>query len=128
MFRYETGNLDECLCDRYERKQVPKQPVHIDELPPRGRQAIGELRFDTLDFRETKVFQPIELTECGTWDPAYLSGDGRTVKPVPGREKDYSEFLKDHREDLEEDGLRFEEPPQKKRPPSRKKKGRGGKK
>ena len=101
--------------------RLGKTLVHVDELPPRVRQVLGELRFDTLDFSETKIFQPVELTECGTWDPAYLTSDGKTVKPVPGREKDYKEFVKDQGDIFLEDGLTVEEPP-KKTPKPRKKK------
>src|SRR5262249_11651267 len=93
VFVYETGQWDECLADRYHRRKVPKNPLHVDELPSDVRWAIRGACFDTLDFSETKVFQPVELTECGSWDPAYLSSDGKTVKPVPGREKEYAEHI-----------------------------------
>jgi hypothetical protein len=125
LFAYGTGDLDECLADRYQRQHVPKRPLHIDELPPDARKAIGEMRFETIDFREAETIQPIELTQCGTWDPAYLSGDGTTVKAVPGREKDYADYIKESRDLFAEDGLTVEEPPVKKRATPRKKKGRG---
>jgi hypothetical protein len=127
LFVYETGPMDECFSDRYERKQAPKVPLHIDELPPQVRQAVGGMRFDTLDFGQTKRFQPVELTECATWDPAYLADDGKTIKPVPGREKEYAEFVKGCRDDLVGDGLTVEEPAKPKRSP-RKKKESGGEK
>jgi hypothetical protein len=129
VFHYETRNLDECLADRYERRRVPKKPLHIDQLPPRVRAAIEKVCFESLDFSNTKVFQPVELTECATWDPAYLAGDGKSVKPVPGREREYAQFVNDFRGDLEGDGLTVEEPPKKKpskKKPSPRRKKKGG--
>jgi hypothetical protein len=110
LFVYETGPFDECLVDRYERKRKPRRPLHLDQLPPDVRQAVAGMRFATLDFNKTKVFQPVELTECSTWDPAYLTGDGKTVKPVPGREEEYAEFIEEGRDVFEEEGLTVEEP------------------
>src|SRR4051794_8124191 len=49
VFVYETGPLDECLAERYHQRQAPRQPLHIDELPPAVRAAIGQTRFETLD-------------------------------------------------------------------------------
>jgi hypothetical protein len=114
LFVYETGRLDEALAERYERRQVPKQPLHIDQLPPRVREAVGRVCFDGLDFRKADVFQPVELTECSTWDAAYLAGDGKTVKPAPGRAGEYVQFLENYRADLAQFGLTFEEPAKKK--------------
>ncbi len=109
VFVYETGPMDEALAERYQRKRVPKKPIHVDELWPAVRDAIGRVRFDGLSFSETKVFQPVELTPCATWDPAYLAGDGQTVKPVPGREEEYATFYQEYRADFSE--LTVEEPP-----------------
>jgi len=117
LFVYETGQLDECLADRYHRSSVPKKPVHIDELPPQTRAALGMMRFDTLDFAKVEVFQPVELTDCGTWDPAYLTGDGKAVKPVPGREKEYAEFVEGLRDVFVGEDLTVEEPAPKQRKP-----------
>jgi hypothetical protein len=111
LFVYETGPLDQLLAERYRRTQVPAAPVHLDELPPAVREALARMRFDGLAFAETDVFQPIELTPCGTWDAAYMAGDGRTVRPVPGREGDYSAFYAEYRKDLERGhGMTLEEP------------------
>jgi hypothetical protein len=126
LFMYETGPMDESLAERYHRSRVPKNPVHIDELPPQARAALGRMRFDALDFAKTEVFQPIELAECGTWDPAYLAGDGKTVKPVPGREKEYAEFLDERRDEFAGDDLTLEEPPQPRGKSRGKKKGDAG--
>jgi hypothetical protein len=95
LFVYETGMMDEGLADCYHRGQKPKQPLHVDQLPPDVRQAVKAATFETLDFNTAKVIQPVELTDCGTWDPAYLASDGRTVRPVPGREAEYAEFAQE---------------------------------
>jgi hypothetical protein len=129
LFVYETGPLDECLSERYHRSKKPKKPVHIDELPPDVRETVGRVRFDGLDFTKDAIIQPIELTECGSWDPAYLASDGKTVKPVPGREREYREFIKEYRDDFTEDELTFEEPkparPKKAPKSGKKKKSKG---
>jgi hypothetical protein len=124
LFLYTTSDaLDDCLAERYERSRVPKKPLHIDELPPQVRAAIAGMRFDGLEFAKTEVFQPVELTECATWDAAYLSGDGKTVKPVPGREKDYTEFYEKRLEDFRGEDVTVEPPPKKQRKPRGKTKG-----
>jgi len=124
LFLYKTSDaLDECLAERYERTSVPNKPLHIDELPPQVRAAIAAMRFDGLDFTKTAVFQPVELTECATWDPAYLTGDGKMVKAVPGREKDYAEFYKERRDEFSEDKLTVEPPLKNERKRPGKKKG-----
>lgn len=119
VYRYATGDLDECLADRYHRKKAPKQPIHIDELPPEARETIGRVRFPTVDFATAKVLQPIELTDCTAWGPAYLASDGKTVRAVPGREREYGQHVEEMRSDEPE--LVFEDPPQK-TPRRRKKK------
>jgi len=125
LFVFETGEFDEALTDRYHRKKKPKKPMHIDELPPEVREILGDVRFDTLDFNKDPIIQPVELMECGTWDPAYLTSDGKTVKPVPGREKEYAEFYKSNLVDLQSDNLTVEEPKRKKRSTDPKKKTAG---
>src|SRR5262249_46699782 len=127
VFVYATGPMDEGLAERYHRSRVPKNPIHIDELPPQAREALGKMRFDTLDFGKTEVFQPVELTEGGTWDPAYRAGEGKTVKPVPGREKEYAEFFEERRDEFHFDGdFTVEEPPAKKQRKPRGKKEQSG--
>jgi hypothetical protein len=123
MFIYETGPWDECLADRYHRTKEPANPLHVDQLPPDVRSAIKGVCFQTLDFGKTEVFQPIEVTRCGTWDPAYLSGDGKTVRPVPGREGEYAQHAQMLRRDVGEE-LHCEEPTQKKRRSGGKKRGK----
>lgn len=86
---------DETCATPYERTHKPKSPLHIDQLPPDLRQAIGATRFEGIDYTKTPRLQPLELTESHSWDPAYLSSDGRTIRPVPGREDEYADFAED---------------------------------
>ena len=72
----------------------PESPLHIDQLPPALRQEIKRLRFATLCFEQTAELQPCDYTRCEGWGPAYLCGDGRTVRPIPGREDDYREWCR----------------------------------
>lgn len=97
---------------RYQRESCPKKPLHIDELPPDVREALGQARFDTLAFAQTEYLQPMELTESTSWGPAYMSSDGKTIRPVAGREKEYKELMKEIADDFP--GVTIEEPAAKK--------------
>jgi hypothetical protein len=65
----------------YGLKEVPARPVHIDQLPPRLREAVGQFRFRSLCFAQAPHIQPIEHDVCVSWEPAYLTGDGLTIRP-----------------------------------------------
>ena len=71
------------LCER------PERPLHIDTAPPALRQGIKRVQFASLCFDQTTELTPCDHTRCEGWGPAYLSGDGRTVRPLPGREEEY---------------------------------------
>lgn len=64
----------------YGRLEVPRHPLHIDQLPPALRDEFSEGSFPTLSFPETTHLQPAEFGEVATWEPAYLTADGRTVR------------------------------------------------
>jgi hypothetical protein len=81
----------------YLRDLAPKEPLHIDQLPPHLRAECGENRFDTR-FDQTKSLQPLEFVECTGWNPsyiAYLCGDGKTVRPARGHESEFAAFVQD---------------------------------
>src|SRR5262245_29247278 len=44
----------------YGRTRVPRQPVHVDQLPPGVREAVSRTRFDGLCFADTPHIQPLE--------------------------------------------------------------------
>jgi hypothetical protein len=102
LFIYQAQS--ECLADRYERKKRPRKPLHVDDLEAEVRDTLGRVQFDRLEFGQTQYLQPIEWTECGAWDPAYLTSDGKTVKPVPGQEKEYKKFARQLRTDFGDEG------------------------
>ncbi|HEY7428274.1 MAG TPA: hypothetical protein VH682_28830 [Gemmataceae bacterium] len=69
----------------------PAQPIHVDQLPPRIRDAVKAMRFDTLRFAETPHIQPVEHTECFSWEPAYMDATGQHIRPIPSKEAEYAE-------------------------------------
>ncbi|MCI0459674.1 MAG: hypothetical protein L0Z62_22210 [Gemmataceae bacterium] len=106
----------------YFRYAAPECPLHIDEAPPRVRAVLRQFTFPALRFAQAENVQPCEVYPCLSWGElaAYLTGDGRTVRAVPGAEDDfwqqYNDFVEEFRiesPDLAAD-IRFEFPP---RPP-----------
>jgi hypothetical protein len=87
----------------------PAQPVHIDQLPPDLRARLQQTRFASLCFAETPYVQPIEHTECTSWESAYLASDFKTTRPMPGREEEYREV---YEELAKAPGLEVEPPPE----------------
>jgi hypothetical protein len=67
----------------YGRLEVPVRPVHIDQLPPVFRQQFMRLQLDCA-FAERAYVQPVEHWPCTSYDPAFLSSDGRKI----GRARD----------------------------------------
>src|SRR5690242_3867236 len=79
----------------YARTSVPAQPLHIDQLPPRLREAYGRFRFDSLRFAEAEHVQPWEFAVCDGWGDsgaAYLTADLKTVRPCPGHERGFRAY------------------------------------
>jgi hypothetical protein len=115
----------------YARTAVPARPLHIDQLPPRLREAYGQFRFDALRFAETEHIQPWEFAVCDGWgaSAAYITADFSTVRPVPGSEHDFHALCLEAQKHLPPalKNLRFEgpeeEPKPKGRAPRRRKKG-----
>jgi hypothetical protein len=70
----------------YPLSCVPQSPVHVDALP---RAVLTKMiRYDGR-FAETLRLQPAELWRCESWVAGWLALDGKTVRPFPGREKEY---------------------------------------
>jgi hypothetical protein len=110
----------------YRRAHKPKKPLHVDQLPPELRDDVKAMRFDGLSFAEKKVLQPCQYTDGVAWSSAYVAEDGKTVRPIPGHEKEYrkevAEMLEEDPEELERyrfEGLEEEKP----KPPKRRHKG-----
>jgi hypothetical protein len=100
---------DNWISGPYGRVSRPAQPLHIDQLPPRIREAVKAMRFDSLSFAETPHIQPVEHAECESWESAYLDVTGKHIRPIPGKEEEYAE----HYEELTDigDNVNVEPPP-----------------
>jgi hypothetical protein len=101
----------------YYRSIVPQNPLHIDELPPELRRRCKAVRFEAMTFAHSELVQPLDFVAChfwGTWQTAYLCGDGKTVRPVPGKESDFAEFCREARADDPDWAAQvvFESPPE----------------
>ncbi len=132
LFLYEADPMQENplpLQPQYERLGTPDNPIHVDQLAPHGRSLAKRYRFDTLRFADTEIIQIFEHMACQVdtdFMAGYLCADGKTVKPIPGKEEEFAAFVEMLLRDFAEEsaGLVFEgiEPPKKKKRPPRKKK------
>jgi hypothetical protein len=66
----------------YGVQLVPTRPVHVDELSPDLRARLRALRFESVSFADTPVFQPAEHVPCTAYEPAYTDMNGR-MHPLP---------------------------------------------
>jgi hypothetical protein len=87
---FEYGHLCEnWIAGPYGREEVPVNPVHVDQLPPRLREAVRAMTFPNLSFAETPHIQPIEHVPCTAWDSeSYRTVDGQTLPMPQGAEDD----------------------------------------
>jgi hypothetical protein len=95
----------------YGRVRRPAQPLHVDQLPPRLREAVQTMRFDSLSFAETPHIQPVEHAECVSWETAYLDVAGKHIRPIPGKEAEYADTYEELAEIGGEDEVQVEPPP-----------------
>jgi hypothetical protein len=95
-YDYDDGYFDPI--SPYKRMGVPKTPLHVDQLPPPLRQQAKQARLEQVDFALHELVQPLEQYECVCWYEehrvAYLCSDGKTVRPIPGREDRFADFCK----------------------------------
>jgi hypothetical protein len=98
----------------YLRSVAPQQPLHVDQLPPALRRDCKQVCFGDVSFAQSECVQPLEFFECRFWynPPAYLCADGRTVRPVPGRQDEFAVWCRELQEEFPEIArqLRFEGP------------------
>jgi hypothetical protein len=64
----------------YGCREWPAAPLHVDQLPPHLRTLVSEMRFRSLCFAQTPHIQPVEFDTTSSWESAYLSGDGLTIR------------------------------------------------
>jgi hypothetical protein len=71
----------------YGREEVPREPLHLDQLPPDLRAAVSQVRFPGLCFAQIPHIQPLEWFECDVWggEPAYVGSDGKPKSELPPR-------------------------------------------
>jgi hypothetical protein len=98
----------------FRSRVCPVRPLHVDELPLSVRELVSRVGFESVCFADTSAIQLFEHLSCRLEDwhnpcCAYLLADGWAVRPIPGREEAYHEFLKCIHEDSDlPDGLHFE--------------------
>jgi len=109
-FQYNHSEFDNWISGPYEREVIPSQPIRFDQLPEKLRKLAQFVQFDKLSFAETPWLQPIEHTNCTSWESAWLASDKKTIRPIPGMEEEYEAAYEDIR-DLAHDGKYTIEPP-----------------
>jgi hypothetical protein len=83
----------------YVRALVPDAFLHVDQLPPQLRRRARRYRYAGLSFAEWEFVQPAEFFSCIGWHyssgMAYLRGDGKTLRPGPGKKHVFGRFIRD---------------------------------
>jgi hypothetical protein len=111
-YNYDEEGFDPL--EPYVREIQPNVPLHVDQLPPELRQECKRIRFEKVLFVQSERIQPLEYFACTFWYQdnrvAYLTGDGKTVRPLPGMEDYFREFYDQFRQESPDrvQELRFE--------------------
>ena len=79
LFRY-SHLCENWVSGPYGLQETPGRPIHVDQLPPRLRELVGQFRFPSLCFGQTPHIQPVEHALCTSWESAYLTGDGLIIR------------------------------------------------
>jgi hypothetical protein len=95
----------------YRLVAKPSRPAGLDALPEEVR--AKAIRFPG-SFDEAGLVHPMQLGSCESWQAVWIDMDGKTIRPVPGREEDYDE---EAGELASEGGDFVFDPPPKPRPP-----------
>jgi hypothetical protein len=95
----------------YRRSSCPEVALHLDQLSPSVRQQAKQIRFDKIDFARSELVQPLEEYPCVFWYEegalAYLCSDGKTVRPIPGKEDQFTEFCDQFRKENPNEAKKF---------------------
>jgi hypothetical protein len=76
---------------------------HVSQAPPRIRRLFKKLRLAGVDFTTDEIVQPIEHVPAADiyfYYPetaAYLASDRKTVRPIPGKEDSFAQFVQEYR-------------------------------
>jgi hypothetical protein len=93
----------------YRRTGVPPTPAHIDQLPPDIRAGCRAIQFD-FRFSDAALVQPLEKYECAYWydeRACYVAADGVTVRPIPGKEAEFADFVTQLRAERPDEAARY---------------------
>ena len=86
------------LCDSwiagpYGRRTRPAASLLVHQLPAELRPRFTALRFERVCFADAPHLQPLDHFRCHATPPAFLAVDGKTVRPIRGREMEYLQFF-----------------------------------
>ena len=86
------------LCDSwiagpYGRRTRPAASLLVHQLPSDLRALVTAYRFERVCFAEEAHLQPLDHFRCHATPPAYLDVDGKSVRPIRGREMEYRQFF-----------------------------------
>jgi hypothetical protein len=80
----------------YRVESAPEAPLHVDQLPAPVREQCRQVIFHSLRFTDTERIQPLDFFPCNFWSDyrvAYLAADEVTIRPIPGQEAKFAEFV-----------------------------------
>lgn len=86
-FRYE-HRTDNWIAGPYGLDALPAEPLRAEQAEPAFLRKT--VRYDGC-FAETRTLQPVERWTCEAWGAAWLASDMKTVRALPGKERDYAE-------------------------------------
>ncbi|BDG05424.1 hypothetical protein [Anaeromyxobacter oryzae] len=92
----------------YRLSAKPSSPARLEDLPRDVRKHV--VRFEGR-FDEAPLVNPPAIWPCESWEAIWIDLDGKTVRPVPGREGDYDEAAANAADGFAEEGLVFDPPP-----------------
>ena len=87
LFSYSHGNQwENWIAGPYIRGEQPEKPLKFKELPGEIQNRINLTLFQQIRFRDTKMIQPIEYTECDTWEEdGWVDMQGKIHEDFPDR-------------------------------------------
>jgi hypothetical protein len=97
---YSYGHFGGVIAGEYALLERPERPTTVNDVP----RAVAEkaVAFEGR-FEDIPTLQPAEHWACESWGPGWLATDQKTVRPFPGREKEY----KKERGEVEDDEYVF---------------------
>ena len=111
VYAYQVISWECDLIDTYERVAAPKQPRHLDQLPPKLRKNFARCALPLIDFATEEELQVVTLAPCDLyWDGAVacFAPGHQEAWPIPGKEKEYQAALPQLRQEYPD--FRFADP------------------